>query len=330
MEPPRPEVTVTDPRRPGAFVPAEEPVPPRLGRRGTALLAAAALAGAVSLVAADVVRDRREAAEQRRVTGEVDVALVEPGYGWSSSHDPRTGTGTVEGVVRLVNRGTKDVHVTAAQLGRQRSAGETTLEAGEGGTLLVLRRAVRCPADGSAPPPEPEAEQLHVRLRTPAGPRAVSLEGRGLPGGSLDDSVQRACAHPTLSDSVQLAGTVVGLHEQSAVLRVEVANRGRRPVHLLSLIPARGLVVLSVDGDAARPPVVLPVGTGGGPSARTLEVRLGVGCGALIGADLLTPFEELSAVVEDGDRGTITSVGALVRDPERHLRQLARRTCSSG
>ncbi len=330
MDLPRPEVTVSDPGQPGALVPVEEPAPLRLGRRGAALLAAAALVGTTALFAADVARDRGDAVEQRRLDAVVDVALLETDSSWASSHDARTGTGTVEGAVRLVNRGPRDVRVVSAQLGQLRDRGSTTLRAHDGDVVLVLQRTIRCPGDGSPPPPEPEARELRVSLQTPAGPREVVLEGDGLPTGSLDDSVQRACLYPPLGESVQLAGTVLRVEDRTAVLRVDVANDGRRPVRLLSLVPARGLVAQSVDGDAAGLPLVLPPRAGRSAAVRTLELRLSVICGALIGADLLRPFEELSAIVEDEDRSQITSVGTLSRDPDRQLRQLAGRTCSSG
>jgi hypothetical protein len=326
---PRPEVTVTDPRQAGALVPVEEPPPPRLGRRGAALLTAAAVVGASALVAADVVRDRRDAVEQRRLDGVVDVGLVASSFGWTSAHDVRTGTGTVEGAVRLANRGPRDLRVVSAELGALRDGRGATLEAG-GDVVLRLRRTIACPGEGRPPPEEPEGRALRVRLATPAGPKQVVLEGPGLPRGSLDDSVQRACLFPPLAESVSLTGTVVRAEDRAVVLQVDVANDGRVPVRLLSLVPARGLVVQSVTGDAPGLPLVLPVRTGRRPVVRTLEVRLGVVCGALLGADLLRPFEELSAIVEDEDRSQITAVGALSHDPDRELRQLARRTCSSG
>jgi hypothetical protein len=331
---PRPEVTVTDPRQPGTLRPAPEPVPARLGRRGTALLAAAAVVGAGALVAADVVRDRRDAVEQRRLDGVVDVALGGAGARWASSYDARTGTGTVGAPVRLVNRGPRDVRVTSASLGALRARDAPTLPAGGDGELW-LQRSVRCPADGSPPPPEPEVRELRLAVEAPGGREAVVLEGSGLPAGSLDDSVQRACLHPPLREAVQLTSTVVAAQERTVVLRVDVSNTGRVPVRLLSLVPARGLVVESVTGTTSTGasvglPVVLPLRTERPPAARTLVVRLGVICGALLGADLLTPFEELSAIVEDEERSQLTSVSALTSDPDVELRQLAGRTCSSG
>ena len=326
MDLPRPEVTVTDPRRPGVLVAVEEPPPPRLGRRGAALLATVAVVGATALLATDVVRDLRE---ERRLDAVVDVGLADFVPGWSSRYDERTGTGTVTAVVHLVNRGPRAVRVTAAELGGLRSTDGPSLEAG-GDARLRLTRTVPCPRDGSPPPQEDERRQLQLTLATPAGPREVALEGVGVPQGSLDDSVQRACDHPPLGESVQLAGTVVRVEERTVVLRVDVANDGRVPVRLLSLVPARGLVVESVDGDATGLPLELPVRTERVPLVRTLEVRLGVVCGALLGADLLRPFEELSAIVEDAARSQITSVGVLASDPDLQLRQLAGRTCSSG
>jgi hypothetical protein len=120
---------------------------------------------------------------------------------------------------------------------------------------------------------------------------------------------------------------VVRLEDRSAVLEVDVTNVGRRPVRLLSLIPARGLRVLTVDGVEDRLPVVLPPQTGRRPVVRTLEVRVVVLCGALLGADLLAPFEQVSAIVEAEDRSAITSVEQLSSDPDGQLRQLAGRTC---
>jgi hypothetical protein len=232
--------------------------------------------------------------------------------------------------VRLLNRGPRDVRVASAQLGGLRYAGGAVLDARDGSAVVVLQRRVRCPGDGSPPSPEPEPRELRVHLETPAGPREVALEGTGLPIGSVDDSVQSACLYPPLGESLQLASTVVRLEGRSAVLQVDVANDGRRPVRLLSLIPARGLRVLSVDGDPAPMPLVLPPQTGRLPSVRTLDVRLGVLCGALLGADLLSPFEELSAIVESEDHSQITSIEEMSRDPGRQLRQLAKRTCSFG
>lgn len=324
MDPPRPEVTVTDPRSPGRFVPVEEPAAPRLGRRGAALLAVAALVGAAVLVAVDVVRDRRS-------DGVVRLVLGAPGGGWSSTHDPATGTGTVTGPVRLYNRGPRDVRVLSADLGGLRyDAGDVVAERGDG-TVVWLERTVRCPEDGSAPPHEPEPSQLRLQVETPAGPRQVSMQGDGLPFGSVDDSVRSACAHPPLGDALQLTSTAVRLEDRAAVLQVEVANAGRSPLRLLSLVPARGLQVQSLDGGSGRLPVVLPAARSRRSApARTFEVRLVVLCSALRSADLLTPFEELSAIVETEDRSQITAVGALTRDPALLLRQLARRTCSSG
>ena len=330
MDLPRPEVTVTDPRRPGTLVAVEEPPPPRLGRRGAALLAAAGLVGAAGLFAADVARDRRAAVEQRRLDGVVDVALAASSFAWASSHDARTGTGTVEGLVRLVNRGPRDVRVVAAQLGDLRDDGTTTLDAHDGQAALRLQRTFRCPTDGKPPPPQPEVRELRLSLVTPAGPRQVVLEGAGLPRGSLEDSAQRACLFPPLGESVRLAGTVVRVEDRSVVLRVDIANDGRVPLRLLSLVPAQGLVVQSVSGDDPGLPLVLPVRTERSPVVRTLEVRLAIVCGALLGADPLRPFEELSAIVEDEDRSQLTAVGALSHDPDRLMRQLARRTCWSG
>jgi hypothetical protein len=326
---PRPEVTVTDPREPGALVALDEPPPPRIGRRGAALLAAAVVVAATALFAADVERDRRDAVEQRRLDGVVDLQLGDSAGLWTSSHDARTGTGTVQGVVPLVNHGPRDVRVVDGRLGALRAVDTPTLPAG-GAAALLLSVSVRCPGDGRPPPPQPDARLLQVRVETPSGRSDAVLEGDGLPLGSLDDSVQRACLHPPLAERVDLAAAVVGLEDRAAVLRVAVGNRGRRPVRLLSLVPARGLVVLSVDGAATGLPLDLPVPTEGSPAVRTLELRLGVVCGALLGADLLTPFEEVAAIVEDGDRAQVTSVGVLASDPDRQLRQLAGRTCSSG
>ena len=330
MDLPRPEVTVTDPTRRVVLVAVEEPPPPRLGRRGAALLAVAALVGASVLVAADVARDRREAVEQRRLDGVVDVAIAGSGAPWASLHDARTGIGTVEGTVRLRNRGPRDVRVVAARLGALRDDDAVTLEAHDGEAVLRLRRPIGCPRDGTPPPEQAEPRELRVSLETPAGPREVVLTGDGLPQGSLDDGVQRACLFPPLGESVRVDSSVLRAEDRTVVLRVEVANVGRVPVRLLSLVPARGLVVQSVGGDADGLPLVLPARTGRRPVVRTVDVRLGVICGALLGADLLRPFEELSAIVEDADRSQLTSVGALTSDPDRVLRQLAGRTCSSG
>lgn len=225
MDLPRPEVTVTDPRQPGVLLPFLEPPPARLGRRGAALLAAAALAGATALVGADVVRDRREAVA-------VDVA---------DDHPP--------------------------------------------------------------PPRQPDAPEPEPRGRTPAEPLGAGL---------------------------RLVGTVASAEDRAVVLRVHVANEGPAAARLLSLVPARGLVVESVAGDASGLPLLLPRPAGGLVVERTLEVRLAVVCGALIGVDRARPFEELSAIVEDDSRSQMTAVPLPAHDPGLQLRQLAGRTCSWG
>ena len=328
MDLPRPEVTVVDPREPGALVAAQEPEPPRLGRRGVALLAVCALVAVVALVGADVVRDRRAAVEERRLDGVVDLALDAGSVQWSSDHDRRTGTGTVYGVVRLVNGGPRDVRVVDAQIGRLRAGRARTLGAEERGTL-VLEQPVRCPDDGSPPPPEPELGRLRLGVETLAGPRSVALTVDDGRLAEIDEHVQRACLYPPLDESVRLAAGALRIEGREVVLQVEVANEGRLPLRLLSLVPARGLVVEQVAGDAPGLPLVLPA-TDGRPEVRRLEVRLGVICGALLGADLLAPFEELAAIVEDTDRSQLTSVAVLARDPDRLMRQVAGRTCSSG
>jgi hypothetical protein len=188
VELPRPEVTVTDPRQPGVLVAVEEPPAPQLGRRGAALLGAVALVVAVALFAADVARSRR-------LDGVADVVLGAPPGGWSAAHEPGTRTGTVAGAVRLLNRGPRDVRVTSASLGALRARDAPTLPAGGDGELW-LQRSVRCPADGSPPPPEPEVRELRLAVEAPGGREAVVLEGSGLPAGSLDDSVQARVPAP--------------------------------------------------------------------------------------------------------------------------------------
>ena len=323
MDLPRPEVTVTDPRQPGALVAVEEPPPPQIGRRGAALLGAAALVLAAALFATDVVRDRR-------LDGVVDVVLGAPGGGWSAAYDPRSGTGTVTAPVRLLNRGPRDVRVRSAELGELRYDAGAVLPSRDAGTVVWLQRSVSCPEDGGPPPVEREPGALQVRLETRAGARSLTLEGSGLPIGSYNESIQTACAYPPLDESLQLASTVVRLEDRTAVLRVEVANDGRRPVRLLSLVPARGLRLLSVDGAEDVLPVVLPPQTGRRPVVRTLEVRLDVLCSALRGSDLLTPFEQVSAILEADDYSRMTSVEQVSSDPDGQLRQLAERTCPSG
>ena len=329
MDLPRPEVTVVDPRSPGALVAVQEPEPPQLGRRGVALLAVCALVAVVALVCADVVRDRRAAVEQRRLDGVVDLALDAGSVQWTADHDRRTGTGTVYGVVRLVNGGPRDVRVVDARLGRLRSGRPRALGAEQRGTL-VLEQTVRCPRDGSPPPPEPEVGRLQLGVQTPAGPRSVSLTVDDARLAELDEQVQKACLYPPLDESVRLAATAVRIDGREVVLQVEVANEGRRPVRLLSLVPARGLVLETVGGRPPGSPLFLPVRSWRAPRAQTLEVRLGVVCGALLGADLLSPFEELVAIVEDAERTQLTSVAVLASDPDRLMRQVAGRTCSSG
>ena len=328
MDLPRPDVTVTDPRQPGALVAVQEPEPPRLGRRGTALLAACALVAVVALLAADVVRDRREDVEQRRLDGVVDLALDAGSVQWTADHDRRTGTGTVYGVIRLVNGGPRDVRVVDARLGRLQSGRPRALGVEQRRTL-VLTQTVQCPGDGSPPPPEPEVGRLQLGVQTPAGRRSVALTVDDARLAELDEQVQKACLYPPLDESVRLRASAVRADGREVVLQVDLANEGRLPLRLLSLVPARGLVVGTIAGDATGLPIVLPTSSGR-PTTRTLELRLSVICSALLGADLLSPFEELVAIVEDADRTQLTSVDVLASDPDRLMRQVAGRTCSSG
>ena len=115
------------------------------------------------------------------------------------------------------------VWVTAAAAGALRPTDTPVLPAGGQGEL-VLQRTVRCPADGRPPPSAPEVRRLRLVLETPAGPRAVVLDVDGLPRGSLDQSLQRACLHPPIGESVRVASAVESAQDASVVVRVDVAN----------------------------------------------------------------------------------------------------------
>ena len=196
MEQQRPEVTIRDPHAP-APAPAEpaplEPAPRRRLPRRWATVAAALLVAAGSLVAVDAERDRRAAAAERRLDGVVDIALAEQIGSSSTSYHRVLGTGTVEAVVHLVNRGPRAVEVTSAEIAGARFVGALPLAARHGSGAVLLTRTVRCPRDGSRPPPEPDAARLVLRVRTAAGPRVAVLDVGRLPVGYVDEQVARAC-----------------------------------------------------------------------------------------------------------------------------------------
>ena len=333
MEQRRPEVTVRDPSRPALApepTPAEPAPQPRSRRRRAAAVGAALLLAAGALVVADLDRDRRATSQERRLDGVVDIALGEQVGGSSTSYNRVRGVGTVEAVVHLVNRGPRAVEVTAAEIAGARFEGALPLAAETGSGALLLTRTVRCPADGSPPPSEPDARRLVLQVQTPAGPRRKALDVGRLPVGYVDEQVQRSCGFAPLAETVQASGAVLDVRDRTARVRIDLRNSGRRGARLVSLAPSRPLFVLSVDGENGVLPVPLPPADGAGAATRSLDVVLGLSCGALLAVDPLRPLEEVELVLDDGAREQVTQLSVLLQDDQRRLRQLVVRTCASG
>ena len=334
MEQRPPQVTVRDPSRPA---PAPEPEPEAAGpapeprvRRRRAAVGAALLLAAAALVVADLDRDRRASSHERRLDGVVDIALGRQAGASSTSYHRVRGVGTVEAVVHLVNRGPRAVEVTAAEIAGARFDGVLPLAARTGSGAVLLTRTVRCPADGSPPPSEPDARRLVLDVRTPAGPRRAAVDVGRLPVGYVDEQVQRACGFPPLAETVQVAGTVLDVQDRTARVRLDLRNVGRRVARLVALAPSRPLFVLTVDGESGVLPVPLPAASPAAATTRSLDVVLGMTCGALVDADPLRPLEQVLLVLDDGGGKQITSMSLLLRDDERRLRQLVVGTCASG
>ena len=336
QERPRPEVTVTDPARPGTrfvAVPVDEeeqrPSSPHR-RRWLAFGAGLVLAGAAVLVGQDVV-------EQRRLDRVVDVTLAGPLLPTSRwSYDRSSGTATLEAVLRLRNTGPRPVRVVSARLGELRFRGDAPLDAQTGTAVVALTRTVRCPRDGSRPPRESATTDAVVGVVTPAGEREVVLRTDG-PASPSRLAAAGACGYPPLEDAVHVVGTVVGDPVAQAPgdgdrvrvqVRVDVTHFSRRRAQLVSLAFARGLEPLSYDGGRTTLPVDLGRPRLGDREVTTVDVLLGINCGALLATGGIG-LGDLDVLVEDVDDEDLAQVTGRIDDAGA-LRQVVRRTCSSG
>ena len=334
MEPPRPPVTIRDPTRPlqgGGALLEDQPGPPpsprtprRWGRAGVA----AAVAAVAVVVVGDVRADRQAAERERRLDGVVRVELAAPGSydGSLAAADER---GTVELAVELRNTGPRPITVTAAEQGDLRLAGQVELPAGDGTGELRLTRSVRCPPAGQLPGPEREGRPLVLEVDTPAGPREAVLPD-ALPIGSLNEGLRAACGYPPLERAIAVGGVVLGPRDRLVDVRVELANTSRWQARLTSLFFGRGLVVLSIDGRPDALPLALPPASVRGPTARSLDVVLGLDCGAILSTPPLRPLEEVNVLVDDGTGMRIGQLSQELSDPEALLRDHAYRVCITG
>ena len=319
-------MTVRDPARPAVrFVPvvpdaaAEALTTQR--RRWLALVLAVLVAGAAVLVAADVL-------EQRRLDGVARISLAAPLLPSASwSYDRSTRTATLESALQLRNSGPRPVRVVSARLGRLRFDGDQPMAARTGTATLALRSTVRCPADGSRPPPEPAARTAVVRLVTPTGPREVVLRTRGT---SVDSATgaARACGYPPLEEAVRVYGSVESAGTGVLRVRLEITHTSRRRPRLVSLAFARGLDVLRLTGDTRELPVDLGRPALGGLATLQLDVVLGISCGAVT-ASRGVGLPDVDVLVEDADDGDLAQVTGRLREAEV-LRQLVVGRCASG
>ena len=326
---PRPEVTVTDPSQPGVrFVaaPAEpdDLEPPPEHRRRWWALAAALVVGAAAVLAGQNV------AEQRRLDRVVDLVLAGPLLPPASwTYDRATATATLETFLRLRNVGPRPVRVRSARLGQLRFSGDAALQARSGTAVVALTRTVRCPDDGSRPPPEPEVgDTVGLEVQTPAGLRRVDLQTQLPEGATARFSSSSACGFSALEDAVRVFGTVMGPADARGrvPVRVAVITTSQRRTQLLSLAFARGLEVLRLDGGSTRLPVPLEGASLGRRAVRTLDVTVGINCSALIATGGIR-LGDLDVLVEDVDQRDLAQVTGRITDPAV-LRQAVRRTCS--
>ena len=334
MERRPPPVTVRDPSRPQErpeVLLLEEAVRPvgggrdrRWARSGVAL----AIAAAALLVAADVRDGRRAAERERRLDGVVQVDLARPGS-YTGAHGPLSDRGTLELAVLLRNTGPRAVTVTEAQQGDLRFSGGVPLEARTGTALVRLTRSVDCPPAGRLPEPEPEGSPLVLQVVTPAGPREAVLTD-ALPIGSLNEGVQSACGYPPLDRAVTVGGVVLGPRDRTVEMRVELTNTSRWQARLVSLFLGQGLTVNAIDGGTDALPMVLPPASGGRPTGRSLDVVVGLDCGALLISTSLRPLEEVNVVVDDGTGMHIGQLSQEMSDPEALLRKHAYKICVTG
>lgn len=343
MEPPRPPVTIRDPTRPLELRSAplqdevEPPASPRGRRPSWRPGVAVVLSAAVVLVGLDVRADRQRAEQERRLDGVVRLEVAEAGsydgtYGGSYGQGGGPGAGgdgTVELAVRLRNSGPRPVVVTGAEQGELRFSGEVPIPARTGTALVRLTRSVRCPPAGQLPGPEPEGPPLVLQVQTPAGPRQAVLSD-AVPIGSLNEGVQASCGYPPLRRAVDVGGQVLGPRGRELDVRVDLANTSRWQARLTSLYFGRGLVVLSVDGRTDALPLPLPPASDRGPTVVSLDVVLGLDCGAILSTTPLRPLEEVNVVVDDGSGVRIGQLSRELADDDALLRRHASAVCQTG
>lgn len=324
-------MTVRDPAHPeDRFVAVPDEVdggdrpPGRHGGRWRALLAALVVAAAGVLVGSDVL-------EQRRLDRVVDVTLsgpLLPPASWSYDRTSRTATLTT--FLRLRNAGPRPVRVVSARLGQLRFSGDAALQARSGTAVVAMTRTVRCPDDGSRPAPEPEVgDTVDLAVVTPAGQQQLDLPTRMPEGATARFGAPSACGYSELEDAVRVLGTVMGPADAAGQVpvRVAVISTSQRATALVSLAFARGLEVLAIDGGATTLPVDLSRADLGTRAVRTLDVRVGINCGALIATGGIR-LGDLDVLVEDVDEQDLAQVTGRITDPAV-LRQAVRRTCSA-
>lgn len=317
-------MTVIDPARPSVrFAPAPpEPAPAAQGHRWLLLVLAVLVTGAAVLVVRDVV-------EQRRLDGVASLSLdapLLPSASWS--YDASSGTATLETVLQLRNTSPRAVRLVSAELGGLRFDGDVPMAARTGTAGVALTRTVRCPADGSRPPPEPDATSIVLGVVTPAGPREVLVRTGSTPVDATRLGTARACGYPPLEEAVRVYGALRTTDDGRVLrARIEITNSSRRRPQVVSVGFARGLDVLRLDGGSTALPLDLGRPALGGLTTVAVEVDLAINCGAMM-ASRGFGLGQVDVLVEDvGDRDLASVQGRLT--DLRMLRQVVR-TCASG
>jgi hypothetical protein len=338
VDPSRPEVTVTDPSRPGdRFVavplvdaPEDEARPGRR-RRVLAVVLAALLVGAAVLVGTDL-------AERRRLDGIAAVGLVAaapPAQQWSS--DAATGDGTVETVVELRNSGPRAVRVVRAQLGGLRATEPVRIAAGATAGV-PLSGTWSCPPFGTRPSPD-RVGPFVLGVETRRGLREVVVGDSRLLRQSASLAPQRACGFPPLEDAVFVAAQVspgaADPSARTADVRLHVAHGSLRTLRVVSVGFARGFDVVSLrrtGRGTSTPvdlPIVLPVPEPDRAATVSFDTVLGLSCAAVRSTGGGVLFGDVDVLVEDADDGDLRLITGRV-DGARVLRQLVEDVCALG
>lgn len=245
---------------------AEEPGPLDPRRLLLAALGAAlVLAGAAALE----LRERQQAAQERRLAAVVDLRVVDVARGSTAA---RGRTASLQLAVRVRNDGPRAVTVLSGGAGPYGLTRAVDVAAG-GTAGLLLDRPLLC--GPTAPPPDPPTDALEVAVRAGAG-----VERARLPlTEPLDrDRPARACGFLPREQPVVLEVTGSTPLPDGAALDLRVVTSSTEQVGVLG---ARGddgveVVLREADGTPVALPRALPVPGAGSSAALALQAVLTV------------------------------------------------------